>query len=244
MATLADLSLGLAVRQASGRPGRLATVTLTMDHLRPARGALFARSGANIVETTGNAVSESVLTDEHGGEVVRARGWFFVMEPPRDEPMPAMPWDFADTTEPAAPALADLVYAEARAVRRAASAVVDSRAKGSSFDDELLGIVWAGNQASGTATGSVELGLHLGNRVGHLQGGAAYGLAALAARQVVGAGWKVGHGTVSYLRPGVGEHAVVQAHVIRRGGRSSVVDVTVETGHTCAVGRFTLFPDD
>src|SRR5262249_21953832 len=94
---------------------------------------------------------------------------------------------------------------------------------GTSVEDELIDFAWrqpdAGSADGGPdAVGQLTIGPELGNRVGHLQGGALYAPAARAAHHGLGEdGWRLAAGTYQFLRPGEGELLIARATILRRG---------------------------
>jgi uncharacterized protein (TIGR00369 family) len=77
-----------------------------------------------------------------------------------------------------------------------------------------------------TETGSVSVtanGAHVANRIGHLQGGAQLGVAAVTAAAALGDGWLMTSVDASYLRPGEGGEFRGSAEVLHRGRSTAVI---------------------
>ena len=89
--------------------------------------------------------------------------------------------------------------------------------------------------------GDVPHGPHLGNRVGNVQGGALFGLAATAARRLVGGDQQLADGSLQFLRPGTGGDLRVSATLLRRGRTVSAVEAEVSCdGRVLVSGHFSL----
>ncbi|MBC7781384.1 MAG: hypothetical protein H7125_14915, partial [Proteobacteria bacterium] len=71
------------------------------------------------------------------------------------------------------------------------------------------------------------MGIHVGNRVGHAQGGVSFALAALTACAAAPPEHRLVEASAWYLDPGEGRALKVDARVRRAGRRLSVVDTVV-----------------
>ena len=70
---------------------------------------------------------------------------------------------------------------------------------------------------------SLENGLHVGNRVGHAQGGLLVAMAAASASGALPAGWQLSGMTSLYVRPGEGARLDAKSTVIHQGRLTAVV---------------------
>lgn len=77
------------------------------------------------------------------------------------------------------------------------------------------------------ATCRLENGLHVGNRVGHTQGGLTVALAAATANAALGTQWQLVGLSSWYVRPGTGPALHAQATVTHQGSFTAVVDVSI-----------------
>jgi acyl-coenzyme A thioesterase PaaI-like protein len=122
---------------------------------------------------------------------------------------PLQPTRIADVALPDEAALDET---EREILQRADAALVAGDA---SFISRFFGIT-----PRKTATGaSCELqnGLHVGNRVGHAQGGILMGLAARTASVAVGPGWGLASIAAAFVSPGEGDSLEAAASVVHRG---------------------------
>ena len=81
------------------------------------------------------------------------------------------------------------------------------------------------------------------NRVGHVQGGALYGIALAAAAHAVGPGMEVAEGHYQFVRPADGERIVVDGAVLRRGRSAAFAEATLTVeGRRVGATRFAFRP--
>lgn len=66
-------------------------------------------------------------------------------------------------------------------------------------------------------------GMHVGNRVGHAQGGLTFALASTTAIAALGRDWQLVGTSAWYLAPGTGAMLRAQANVVHRGSLTAVV---------------------
>lgn len=236
LATVADLALGAAVRTRM-KPGvRLGTVTLSVHHPPGAVvGPLDAAATVHQVADGHGTAHCSILAA--GDTVAQAQGWFAALPPPPGAELPALPWEHAEQLAIGVPSPAELDDAEARAVAAARDAGARARARGTAVSQEMLAFAWR-DAAEGRAAGTLPIGPELANRVGHIQGGALYGAALLAAAEALGVpGATLADGHYQFLRPADGATLGAEAEVVRRGrsvafvhARLAVDDTLVGSG--------------
>ena len=213
---LADLVLGSAIRSHFGAGARLGTVTLAIQHpTAPVQGPLVGEGRALEPRASHSVAQASIAT---GDRVVgHAQGWFSALPPPGGRKPRPLPWEVEELPPVPTLAPADLDEAEARALAAVQAAERRARASGTAVEDELLHFTWHPSDPH-TAHGELTVGPELGNRVGHLQGGALYAAGARAAFQALGGhGWILADGYYQFLRPGDGLQLAVRAEVLRRG---------------------------
>jgi acyl-coenzyme A thioesterase PaaI-like protein len=128
-----------------------------------------------------------------------------------------LPWEIE--TLPPVPSLTpdELEPAEAQFLATVRAAHARAQAAGTAVEDELLHFTWHPSNPD-RAHGELTIGPELGNRVGHLQGGALYATGARVASQALDdGGWALAEGSYQFLRPGDGHRLIVRAEVLRRG---------------------------
>ena len=76
---------------------------------------------------------------------------------------------------------------------------------------------------TGGASGKLKNGPHVGNRVGHLQGGVTMGLGIATAEAALPASWMLSAVTAWYISPGEGRVIKAKSKIIHHGRLTSVV---------------------
>ncbi len=241
LAAVADLAMGSAVRAAVGVGRRLGTISMTLHHLAPVVTAPV-RTEASLVwldADRGNGLARADLTDATGALVGAAQGWFMTLPVPEGTTLRLLPWELDEL--PPAPDLApgDLRDSERAAVEATLRAAERARSRGTSVRAELTALTWEDAAGKGTARGSLRIGPELTNRVGHVQGGALYGIGLAAAAHAVGSGFEPADGHWQFLRPGDGDVLVADASVSRlgRGAAFASVRLTAD-GSPVGAGQF------
>jgi acyl-coenzyme A thioesterase PaaI-like protein len=127
------------------------------------------------------------------------------------------------------------VEATVRAAERA-------RRHRTSASAELTAPTWT-DAAEGSARGTLRIGPEITNRVGHVQGGAVYGIALAAATRAVGAGLAVAEGHVQFLRPADADVLTAVASTTRLGRGAAFAEATLTVDdRPVAAGRFAFRP--
>jgi len=226
---LADVALASVVRANLTPAQRLATVTLNLQF-----------TGAQLIgPLTGSGEFAGFLHGAHGrqglsratvdggaGELLVATGAFMVLDPPPGVTM--HPLVSADHTRARPLAEKHLSHEERRILARvAAAAAGHPNARGflQRFWDHVL------IPDSRGATGRFENGPHIGNRVGHVQGGLQVGFAATTAIAALPADWLLSGLTACFVSPGEGRALRATARVVHRGRQTGVVQTTLTGKH-------------
>ena len=143
---------------------------------------------------------------------------------------PRHPMPRRSATNASAPSIspAELREHEVSIFRRAERAL---RGRNGPFIARLFGI-----QPRRTAAGascSMPIGLHIGNRIGHAQGGILFGMAAETARAAAPAGWALVGASSWFTSPGRGEILRALSRVLRAGRSTAVVrtEIRDDLGH-------------
>lgn len=246
LAAVADLAMGSAVRAAVGPGRRLGTVSMTLHHTAPVVRAPVAPA-ARVVwldEEQRHAVARVECTDASGALVAVGQGWFMALPAPDGVPLRLLPWELGELP-PVAPLTADDLEPDERAaVEATVRAAGRARTRGTSVAEELTAPDWATGLPEGSARGTLRIGPELANRVGHLQGGALYGLGLAAAARALGdPELEPADGSWQFLRPGDGAELVVEATVTRRGRGAAFATVTLTVdGRDVGAGQFAFRP--
>ncbi len=237
LAVAADFALGTALRSDLGPATRLATVSMTLElAAAPRPGIIRAASRRHglVSEGYGRLGRSRVSIEDAGGEIGYGSGAFMVVEPPPEVSLHPVPLRKRGDAEPPVLAESALTPEELRILRHADEALERAARTGQPFIRHFWGFL---PQASrGGASCVMPNGQHVGNRVGHVQGGILVGLAAVTATAALPETWMLSAVTAAFVSPGQGPALQAQAEIVHRGQRSSVI----RTGITRSDGRRVL----
>lgn len=217
LAMLADFALAGSMRATLEPHQRLATVSMTLEFTAaPRTGRLdalgtfagFVREGKGRVGKT-----EVRIANEHGIVCV-GTGAFMALDPPADVKLHPVPHRNRRSPPVAPLRESELTESENEILQRADEAIADPKP---SFIERFWGL----------ATGSMENGPHVGNRVGHAQGGVLLGLAASAACRALPASWRLSAISGWFLRPGEGTPLGARTSVVHQGRLTAVARTPV-----------------
>jgi len=210
---VADIALASCIRAQLDPSRRLATVSMHLQmNGAPLTGTIEAVSDFAGFAAGGVAKQGlSRVTIRAGGvEAGFGHGAFMALEPPPGLTMfPLQPTRIPEVALPDEPSLSD---SEREILRQADAALAPGEG---SFISRFLGI--APRKTAAGASCELQNGLHVGNRVGHAQGGILMGLAARTASVAVGPGWTLASITAAFVSPGEGDSLEATASVIHRG---------------------------
>jgi acyl-coenzyme A thioesterase PaaI-like protein len=241
LATLADLALGAAIRSHLEPTSRLGTATLTVQHPHDAvTGRLVARGQAEPYDGE-QKPGRCIVTTSGGAMVGNAQGWFATLPPPPGRILTLLPWDRREPPTIVMPTLSDLDEQEAAAVAAARAAGERASRRGTSISDELLNFDWH-PAIEGCSSGEMANGPELSNRVGHIQGGALYGAAALVATRALNVpAATLIDGHYQFVRPADGAFLHGEGTVLRRGRMAAFVEARLAVdGKLVGAGLFSF----
>ncbi|MCW5574863.1 MAG: hypothetical protein KIT13_02095 [Burkholderiales bacterium] len=240
-AILVDLAMAGAVRAGLDPKTRLATVTMNLQFTGvPATGRLHARGGMHgfIEGAAGRQGVSTVAVRNDAGLVCNGSATFMVLKPPKgvelhpvphrrrgENPAPDIPGGRLRPDEKKVLAVADLSLAHVRA-------------RGGTFIQHFWGV--EAKHAPGAAQATVKNGPHIGNRVGHVQGGILLGLAAETAVAALTPHWQLTALSAWYISPGEGRSLRIRSKVVHHGRLVAVVRTEV-TGKGRDGGRRKVF---
>lgn len=211
LTVLADLALGASIRAQLSPETRLATVSLGLQFTgAPRKGRLRAEGGFQgfFARSAGRLGLSRVAVHGDAGQVCFGTGTFMALQPPKNVTLHPVPFRKRGSAEPAGLNEEDLSEEEKDILRRADAAL----AAGGNF----IGKFWGGAH-------KLENGLHVGNRVGHAQGGILIGMAASNAAAALPSGWKMSGITALYVSPGEGRLLRANSKVVHQGRLTAVV---------------------
>lgn len=227
-AILADLVMAAAVRAGLPSHTRLATVTMNLQFTGAPRSGRLAGRGAMHGFVQGASGRQGISTlDIHGeaGLVCTGTGTFMMLKPPKGVELHPVP--HRRRGEYAAPDMAGVrLRPDEKKIMTVADAVIsDMRAHGGSFIQRFWGV--QAKHAPGAAQSTVKNGPHIGNRVGHVQGGILLGLAAENANAALTPHWSMTALSAWYISPGEGRALKIRSKVVHHGRLIAVVRTEV-----------------
>lgn len=227
-AILADLAMAGAVRAGLEPRTRLATVTMNLQFTGvPGVGRLHAQGGMHgfVEGAAGRQGVSTVAVRNDAGLVCTGSGTFMILKPPKgvelhpvphrrrgENPTPEIPGGRLRPDEKKVLAAADL-------------ALADVSAHGGSFAQRFWGV--QAQHVPGGAHSTVKNGPHIGNRVGHVQGGILLALAAENAVAALTAHWQLTAISAWYISPGEGRALKIRSKVVHHGRLVAVVRTEV-----------------
>jgi acyl-coenzyme A thioesterase PaaI-like protein len=226
VAMLADIALATSVRAAIGSDStRLATVSM---HLRFTGARLEGRlEGRGVFEgfIEGAAARQGVsrfAIDAGGKRACFGTGAFMALAPPPGVTMHPVVMERERIAKPLAEA--DLDSGEREILRHADAALASGKRKGA-FIDRFWG--YEPRRTADGATSEMKNGAHVGNRVGHAQGGLLVGLGATTAMAALPATWALTSITACFVSPGEGASLRAKATLTHRGRETAVARAAV-----------------
>jgi acyl-coenzyme A thioesterase PaaI-like protein len=216
LAILADLALAVCMRARLGRATRLATVSLHLHFTgAPRIGRLVAESEFQefFLGATGKLGMSRVTIAGRTGQVCYGSGSFMALDPPKHMTLHPVPLRNRKSPEPLRLDERSLELEEKKILGRADTAL----AAGGVFIEDFWGI------RPRAGKGTLENGLHVGNRVGHAQGGILLALAAATAGTALPAHWRPSGISAWYISPGEGQALRANSKVIHQGRLTAVV---------------------
>ena len=219
----ADMTLAAANRVFTDPNLRTATLMLRVEFTgEPARGTLEVNGlGSGFVPRT--ALPESVAAGSlkcNGREVVRMSGTWVAPPAPKGVTMRGLPWEGGeDGTQWPLLKKSELDAVEKDVVRR-----VEKAMRVAQNGDLLASLCNPSVKRTKTgASGRLPVGMHIGNRVGHVQGGFLINAALVTAEAAVPAHPLLTGASAWYISPGQGKVISVRSTVLQSGRNIAVV---------------------
>jgi len=234
-AILADLVMAAAVRAGLESHTRLATVTMNLQFTGAPRVGRIAGRGMMhgfVQGAAGRQGVSGVSISGDAGLVCTGTGTFMMLKPPKGVELHPVP--HRRRGENPTPEISTLRLDEKKVLAAADTALAGVREQGGSFIQRFWGIQ-AKHVASGAPQGdllrgaqsTVKNGAHIGNRVGHVQGGILLGLATENAIAALTPRWALTAISAWYISPGVGRSLKFKSKVVHHGRLIAVVRTEV-----------------
>jgi acyl-coenzyme A thioesterase PaaI-like protein len=229
LAILADSALATTARTQIVAGARLATLYLQMQFTgAPAIGDISAQARL-FGYSAGGALRRSLSAATlfaNGKPVCHVSGDFAALDPPPGVKLAPLPWQHAQPSQ-AAPLDAEKLEPHERAILRACDAALAKTSPHVSFIQNF----WGGvpRRTADGARNRVAVGPHIGNRVGHVQGGISFGIAATCACAAAPAAMTLANASAWYISPGRGKSLSVRSRVVHAGRTIAVVRTEIKT---------------
>ena len=239
IALLADMGMGAAMRVHLPEVSRMATATMQLHFtgLR-AKTDLQCRGQFDGFFQGAQATQGRVSGKITAGEDIICHGSATFATPPAPPGVVVrpVPWDSMGPrhTPPPLP-VAEMDEDEKRILKAAKSAL-----KKATPEHSFIEYFWAqlAKHKEGGATNSLKFGPHVGNRVGHMQGGVIFGVAAATAAAAV-PGSLMTSASAWYISPGTGDKLSVKSTVLQSGRTIAVVRTEVLSGKRLVLAMMT-----
>ena len=219
----ADMTLAAASRVFVDPNVRTATLMLRVEFTaEPARGTLEA-SGSGSGFSPHTALPESVATGRvvcGGREVMRMSGTWVAPPAPKGVVMLGLPWEGGqDGAQWPLLKKKDLDAAEKDLLRRVEKALRVAQ------NGDLLASLWnpVVKRTPQGASGRLPVGMHVGNRVGHVQGGLLINAALVTAEAAVPEHPILTGASAWYISPGQGKVISARSTLLQSGRNVAVV---------------------
>lgn len=225
LSLLADVGMAVTLRRRVGLPTRMATVSMSLQFTgAPLKGRLESRARLDGFFKDATAQQGMTRSEIFAGEtlVCTASGSFVALG--NREGIAALPLRRRGIDAEVAPlALGELTQEEQAVYARAESALQASPQAPQSFIERFWGLLPQRVEGQQGASCEFVNGLHVGNRVGHTQGGLSFALAASTANGALGDDWRLAGISAWYLNPGTGPALQADADIVHQGGLTAVV---------------------
>lgn len=223
LAVFADILMAANIRAGHTPEARLATVQFNLQFTgAPMNGPLSAVSHLQgyVDGITSRQGAAEVTVSAHGKPVCFGHGTFMVLAPPKGVALYAM----ALRKEGDAP-VAPLEERELQRDERKLLALADAALARTTAQAPFIRNFWDCSTHSVTqgASGSLKNGPHVGNRVGHVQGGLTLALGIATAEAALPSTWMLSAVTAWYISPGEGRVLKARSKIIHHGRLTSVV---------------------
>jgi len=227
-AILADLAMAGAVRAGLEPRTRLATVTMNLQ-FTGARGdgRLHGRGEMHgfVEGAAGSQGVSTVAIRNEAGLVCTGMATFMVLKPPKGVELHPVPHRRrGENPTPEIPG-GKLRPDEKKIVAASELALTTVREHGGSFVERFWGV--QATHVPGGSHSTVKNGPHIGNRVGHVQGGILLSVAAENAVAALTLHWQLTALSAWYISPGEGRALKIRSKVVHHGRLVAVVRTEV-----------------
>ena len=225
LAMLVDFALAGSMRATLEPHQRLATVSMTMElTAAPRTGRIETLSSFHgfVREGKGRIGKSQVLVSSGQQAICVGSSAFMALDPPSSVKLHPVPHRRRDS-----PAVSLLKETELKEDEKAILAHAEAALANplSSFIERFWGTL--PHKTKSGASCVMPNGPHIGNRVGHAQGGVLLGLAASTAACALPSSWKLSAISGWYLRPGEGDALTARSSIVHQGRLTALLRTQV-----------------
>jgi acyl-coenzyme A thioesterase PaaI-like protein len=223
LGVMLDTALATAPRLKIATGARQATVQLHAQFTGHASSGNLSMEAVLEGFSDGGSVRQALtrgVLSSAGKPICHASGTFVVLPPPVGVKLAPLPWQRGGGARLEPLDMSELDVSE-RAVMKACDRALAAADGTHSFIEHFWGVL--PRPAPGGARCTVKIGPHLGNRVGHVQGGLLWGLAAATARAAVPRHPALSTISAWFVSPGRGTSLRIRSKVLHAGRSFAVV---------------------
>jgi len=226
---LADHVLAASVRTGTPLGARLGTIHLRLQFTGEAITGDINTTSLLLGYSEGATLRQSLasgIMHAQGKPICHASGEFVLLDPPPGLTLGPLPWERA---EPPSILPVDIGKLESHesTILKACDAALAKSSPQTSFIQNFWG--GAPRRSKHGANNRVVIGPHIGNRVGHVQGGILLGLAATNACAAAPASMMLSNVSVWYISPGRGDKLKIRSCIVHTGRTIAVVRTEIKT---------------
>jgi acyl-coenzyme A thioesterase PaaI-like protein len=229
LAILADTVLATSARPSLAPGARLATTHLEMQFTgTPATGRITS-DGSLLGFSSGLTLRQALTTAQLYANheiIAHASGGFAALDPPPGVTMAPLPWQHTELPQTTQVNEDDFEPHE-KAIRAACDTALAAATPQAPFIRQF----WGGvpRVSARGVSNRVTIGPHLGNRVGHVQGGITLGVAAVNACAAAPATMMLSNIAAWYISPGRGNALRIRSRVLHAGRTVAVVRTEIKS---------------
>jgi acyl-coenzyme A thioesterase PaaI-like protein len=231
---LADIGMAATMRRQVGFATRMATVAMELRFTGARREGVLEATGQFDGFVSGLAGQQGITRGEirAGGSLICTASGTFMALGNREGTAPLPTRKRGVDAQPEPLEVGELTDEERAVYSRAQQALVPDAH--SSFIEKFWGFTPRREREG--AVCDFPNALHVGNRVGHTQGGITFALAAYTGNAALGDAWRLVGIAAWYVSPGTGPQLRAESTIVHRGSLTAVVRTRIST----AEGRTVL----
>jgi len=243
IALLADMGLGMAMRAHVSTVSRMATATLQLYFTGARATSSIECRGQFDGIFQGAQYKQGRVSGEltSAGQIIcHGSGTFATPPAPPGVTMHALPLEHMGPRHRPQPMPVSEMSDDERLIMKAARSALRKASPERSFVEHFWEqIATPSGKEGGGAANTVKFGPHIGNRVGHMQGGVIFAVAVATAVAAVPGNSLLTSASAWYISPGTGDRLKVRSTVLQLGKTIAVVRTEVLSGKRLVLAMMT-----